>query len=159
MRSNTKINATRSFLVEEMEKEFHYATYQHGASESAMKQRMAKRHTTITSQLKCGGIDLSLFQCEKCGCIENTACSAQGFHLWPHLFDWSYDESLRGLQICSACGPSKYNDGKPTEYGKWHNRFKRRYLPIGEFQTNRYGDLEKTSNGDTDVIKYEVSNA
>ena len=25
--------------------------------------------------------------------------------------------------ICSECGPEKYKDGEPTEYGNWHGRF------------------------------------
>lgn len=33
---------------------------------------------------------MSLFQCEVCGCCENTALSCQGFHWMADLFDWSY---------------------------------------------------------------------
>jgi hypothetical protein len=50
---------------------------------------------------------MSLFQCQNCGCVENTALSSQGFR-WIELFDWTGIEVRRSnLLLCSACGPSK----------------------------------------------------
>lgn len=62
-------------------------------------------------------------------------------------FDWSYAPEREGLKICSACGPVKYKTEGPTKYGKWHGQFDRVFLPIGEFHTNRVGNLEHTATG------------
>ena len=45
---------------------------------------------------------MSLFKCEKCGCVENTALSTY----------WFSEKKL-----CSECDP---------RIGKWHGRFKKR---------------------------------
>lgn len=90
---------------------------------------------------------MSLFQCEKCGCCENTALSAQGFHWMADLFDWSYAPELKGKRLCSACGPSLYRDGVTTKFGKWHDQFERVFLPLGAFNTNDRGNLEHTETG------------
>lgn len=51
---------------------------------------------------------MSLFVCEDCGCIENTALS----NFWRRG---------KGKALCSECDP---------EIGKWHGRFgKRTYDP------------------------------
>ena len=68
---------------------------------------------------------MALFKCEKCGCVENTALSGQGFQR-THLYDWSYAPELKGKMLCSECGPRQFKDGKPTPYaGKWHGVFKK----------------------------------
>jgi len=90
---------------------------------------------------------MSLFQCENCGCLENTALSAQGFKVMARMFDWSYAPNLKGMRICSACGPSQYNDGKSTEFGKWHNVFSREFYPLGEFVTDEVGNLKHAATG------------
>lgn len=92
---------------------------------------------------------MSLFQCQNCGCMENTALAFQGFKSFPEWFRWDGIEDRKGLRLCSACGPSRYDDGKPTEYGKWHEAFKRRYLPKGMFKTNSIGNLEHVTTGET----------
>ena len=100
---------------------------------------------------------MSLFQCENCGCVENTALSCQGFTGYPEQwFDWSYAPNLKGKSLCSACGPAKHSDGSETEYGKWHNKFKRIFLPKGMFKTNRVGNLEHIETGDENYHKYEI---
>lgn len=90
---------------------------------------------------------MSLFQCQNCGCLENTALSAQGFKVMARLFDWSYAPEREGLRICSACGPTNYKSGKPTEFGKWHGVFSRTYYPIGEFVTDDVGNLKHAVTG------------
>lgn len=67
---------------------------------------------------------MSLFVCDKCGCIENTSL---GFY-WAkdigHEFGQMWeDPSLKGLALCSECAPSTYSDGNKTNYGKWHGKF------------------------------------
>lgn len=61
---------------------------------------------------------MSLFQCENCGGVENTACSFQGFSMMDDCFDWTGLEDLRGKKICSACGPSRFSDGEDSGFGK-----------------------------------------
>lgn len=100
---------------------------------------------------------MSLFQCENCGCCENTALSSQGFrHLFSDYFDWEYAPERKGRVLCSACGPVKYRDGTPTEYGKWHNKFPRVFLPKGEFITNRVGNLEHRETGSEDYRSFAL---
>lgn len=102
---------------------------------------------------------MSLFQCENCGCCENTALASQGFVALSECFDWTGMEEKRGMRLCSACGPTKYADGEPTEYGEWHGRFDRVYLPKGMFRTARNGNLEHVETGDQEYRKYAVPNA
>ena len=99
---------------------------------------------------------MSLFQCENYGCVENTAVSAQGFKFITEIFDWTGIEHLKGKRICSACGPTKYSSGNPTEYGEWHGRFKRTYLPKGMFKTNKVGNLEHIETGSENYAEYEI---
>lgn len=100
---------------------------------------------------------MSLFQCENCGCVENTALSCQGIKQVTEWFDWAGIEERKGLLLCSACAPTKHEDGTPSKLGVWHGQFSRRYLPKGLFKTNRYGDLEHIENGDTDFNKYVIA--
>ena len=99
---------------------------------------------------------MSLFQCEHCGCAENTALSLQGFFL-VDLFDWTGIEDRRGKKLCSACGPTKYSDGNPTKYGQWHGQFDRIFLPMGQFRTNKVGNLEHIETGDDDFRKFALT--
>lgn len=100
---------------------------------------------------------MSLFQCDNCGCVENTALSSQGFvGIFEDFFDWSYAPERRGMKLCSACGPTHYSDGQLTKYGKWHNVFSREYLPVGMFETNLKGNLSHKENGDDDYRKYII---
>jgi len=98
---------------------------------------------------------MSLFQCENCGCCENTALSSQGFS-YVEVFDWSVIPHLRGKKLCSSCGPTKYADGTSTGKGRWHNQFERVWLPKGEFKTNRDGNLEHIATGSIDFRKFRL---
>lgn len=97
---------------------------------------------------------MSLFQCENCGCQENTALSCQGFKWMEHYFSWKGIEHLKGKRLCSACGPTCYASGRLTEFGKWHGRFTRKYLPKGMFKTNREGNLEHIETGEPPKAYY-----
>lgn len=99
---------------------------------------------------------MSLFQCEVCGCCENTALSCQGFKFITECFDWSYAPEREGLKLCSACGPTHYKSEGPCEYGKWHGEFERVYLPLGQFHTNRAGNLEHTESGSADFRAFAI---
>jgi hypothetical protein len=73
---------------------------------------------------------MSLYQCEKCGAMENTALGAY----------W-----LREVKLCSEC-----------DTGTWHGRFKKIMLPMGMFVTNKDGNLAHKETGDTDIKKYAI---
>lgn len=64
---------------------------------------------------------MSVYQCETCGCVENTAL---GFYWARHDKDWP--EEARGKALCSECAPRVYSDGSATGWGKWHGRFTKR---------------------------------
>lgn len=98
---------------------------------------------------------MSLFQCEKCGCCENTALSSVGF-TFCELFDWAGMEEWQGKRLCSACGPPRYSDGSPSNGGKWHGQFRRVFLPQGEFKTANNGNLEHIATGDQEFKKFEI---
>ena len=78
---------------------------------------------------------MPLYQCVKCGCVENTATGLSiVLARTPSLFDWTdVEEIYKGEKLCSACAPAHYRDGTPSGYGKWHNKFRRDYLPKGMF--------------------------
>lgn len=103
---------------------------------------------------------MSLFQCQVCGCVENTALSFQGCPMWPDSFDWAGIEDREGKRVCSACAPEKFKDGTSTGLGNWHGRFDRTYLPLGMFKTNKKGNVEHVVTGDENfrahAIKTEV---
>lgn len=95
---------------------------------------------------------MSLFQCENCGCVENTACC--NYHV-RNSENCTHKEDL-GKKLCSACDKPTYPSGEPNNSGKWHNRFSRTLLPIGMFETNQEGNLAHKETGDTDYRKYEI---
>ena len=100
---------------------------------------------------------MSLFQCGKCGCCENTALAMQGCDGHAvNFFSWDGIEDKKGKKLCSACAPTKYADGKPTEFGEWHGKFERVFLPLNTFKTNRRGNLEHLRTGSEDYKKYAL---
>lgn len=104
---------------------------------------------------------MSLFQCENCGCCENTALSYQGHKEYSKIrasFDWSGKEDLKGMMLCSACGPVKFADGADNDKsGSWHDRFTRVFLPMGKFKTNSVGNLVHIETGSDDYRQYALS--
>lgn len=101
--------------------------------------------------------EMSLFQCEHCGCCENTALSSQGFRgFFERLFDWRYAPERKGMQLCSACGPAHYRDGQCARFGCWHDAFPRVFLPKGEFFTNDRGNLENRLTGSENFRSYAL---
>lgn len=103
---------------------------------------------------------MSLFQCEICGCVENTALAGQGIPEAIHdCFDWTGIEDRKGKKLCSEHAPTNYanNEGK-TEFGKWHGQFKRTFLPMGKFRTASNGNLEHIETGEQDYHKFALPN-
>lgn len=102
---------------------------------------------------------MSLFQCENCGCCENTALTHLGrtYQGREDSFDWTGKEHLKGMRLCSACSPTHFSDGtKCSKAGGWHGKFKRVYLPKGQFITNSRGDLQHTVSGSTRFYDYAI---
>ncbi len=73
------------------------------------------------------------------------------------FYDWSYAPERKGLRLCSACGPTCFASGKPTEYGKWHGRFPRTFLPMGMFHTNHVGNLAHNETGNENFREFEIA--
>lgn len=127
---------------------------------------------------------MSLFQCTKCGCLENTAATG-GY--WVYGLPKDVEESYRKVlnlpdhmpwgKYCSVCNPlwfdARGNYGKgprPIGYaesnkkdflqsgnlGVWHGRFERIFLPKGQFYTNNEGNLAHVRTHDTKVDKYKL---
>jgi hypothetical protein len=90
---------------------------------------------------------MSLFQCDKCGCLDNTACGGN-YHL-RHRRNEDWYGIPNGVALCCACTPSHTLDGELVNKraGKWHNEFDRVFLPKGEFFTNNDGNLEHKETG------------
>lgn len=99
---------------------------------------------------------MSLFQCENCGCCENTALTTTATKYAPEWFDWSAIEDRDGKLLCSVCAPTKYSDGSKTKYGVWHGEFDRVMLPMGEFKTNDDGNLEHIETGSVNFMDFEL---
>jgi hypothetical protein len=81
---------------------------------------------------------MSLYQCDECGCCENTALG------WYHCRTMKdmVDEKYFGKNLCSACGPTHFKDGTPIEgIGEWHGRFERKFFPKGSMETDKQGNL------------------
>lgn len=101
---------------------------------------------------------MSLFQCQNCGCADNTSLTYHGFNMWfVDDYDWTGIEERKGKKLCSACGPLKFKSGALTEKGgKWHNAFPRIFLPLGMFKTNSKGNLEHIETGSTRYYEYGI---
>jgi hypothetical protein len=85
---------------------------------------------------------MSLYQCDECGCCENTAL---GWYHCRNVKDM-VDPKFLGKKLCSACGPTHYVDGKKIgKMGKWHGKFERRFYPKGTMETDDVGNLKKKS--------------
>lgn len=74
---------------------------------------------------------MSLFNCENCGVVENTALSPS---YWSRkrveIYDWTGIEERKGMALCSECAPTRFSDGKPCGTGKWHGKFKKTFEKI-----------------------------
>lgn len=66
---------------------------------------------------------MPVFTCEKCGCVDNSAC---GGTYWTKDADWWPDE-FRGKALCIVCAPPFFKNGDLNHgVGKWHNKFPRK---------------------------------
>ena len=99
---------------------------------------------------------MSLYQCDHCGCRENTALG-MALGTPTKWFDWTGIEDRKGKHLCSACMPVRYSDGTAcSKSGGWHGEFARLFLPMGQFHTNHEGNLEHTESGRTDILAFAI---
>jgi hypothetical protein len=77
---------------------------------------------------------MSIYQCEICGCAENTALG------W-YWYTKNAGKQFEGKKLCSACAPTHYLNGLATGLGDWHEKFERIYYPIGTMKTDDEGNL------------------
>jgi hypothetical protein len=99
---------------------------------------------------------MSLYQCEHCGCCENTALAMQK-GMPTQWYDWTGIEGRRGMHLCSACMPTRFADGTaPPKAGGWHGKFERVFLPLGMFKTNKAGNLAHIETGDENYRFYAI---
>ncbi|MFH1409119.1 MAG: hypothetical protein ABIH34_04390 [Nanoarchaeota archaeon] len=101
---------------------------------------------------------MPLFQCDNCGCMENTALSDCSSGYLRYIGDAGLIAEYRqklGLQedepfgsYCSACCP--------LGDGKWHGKFDRIYLPKGEFETACNGNLRHKRTLDENIEKFAI---
>jgi len=102
---------------------------------------------------------MSLFQCDYCGCMENSAltkCSYRQTEFFledtapikkaKEKFGLKKDEPFE--DYCSACCP--------LGNGKWHGEFDRIYLPKGNFETAPNGNLRHKKNLDEAIEKFAI---
>jgi hypothetical protein len=82
---------------------------------------------------------MSLFVCDKCGCVDNTATG----HYWCKDMDMFEDPTLKGLALCSECAPDKFSDGSSSELGKWHSKFEKKL-----WKDWRYCEVINRNKGD-----------
>jgi hypothetical protein len=101
---------------------------------------------------------MSMFQCGKCGCVENTACTSFFDGEWTSRFKVpEEDMQYNKLPLCCICAPEHFKSGEPTQHtGEWHNNFSRVFLPLGEYRTNREGNIENIKTGSTDYYKHAI---
>lgn len=100
---------------------------------------------------------MSLYQCEHCGCCENTALGMQP-GTPSQWFDWTGMLEREGMALCSACMPTRYSDGSvSSKAGGWHGQFERVFLPMGTFKTNNRGNLEHIETGSEDFRSFRIA--
>ena len=102
---------------------------------------------------------MAIFQCGKCGCAENTACTAFFDGEWTSRFKVpAEDMQYNKLPLCCMCIPEFYKNGEINKQRKvkWHNRFSRVFLPLGEYHTNQEGNLAHKETGSTDYRKHAI---
>lgn len=102
---------------------------------------------------------MSLFQCYKCGCVENTAtCSVHSIHQdsYSRKLDVCSMSEFKGKELCFSCEPKVENGAPSKSMGDWHGIFPIMYLPIGEFITDEGGNLKHIKTGRTDYRSFEI---
>ena len=88
---------------------------------------------------------MSIFICEKCKCVDNTATSEYWALTNKSLYkDYAFQDDLKeyiGKPLCSECAKIVYdntgNNGKVVS-GKWHDKFKKELATDEEIKSVVY---------------------
>lgn len=97
---------------------------------------------------------MSTYICEKCGCIDNTAC---GGNYWAvkGKMDYYKDEYANKHVLCVECTPREYYDGSINEEtGKWHNQFKKRHWSDCGTKEELIEECKKSRGNFVNAIEY-----
>jgi len=78
---------------------------------------------------------MSVYQCQNCGAAENTALG------WYWNNTENKDPKYYKKNLCSACGPTHFENGESTGLGKWHGHFERVFYLKDSMITDGYGNL------------------
>jgi hypothetical protein len=71
---------------------------------------------------------MSLYQCDKCGVVENTALGAY----WCNQF-WEENSEVA----------ASYREQLGLKQNMWHGQFEKKFYPLGTMDTDEQGNLRK----------------
>jgi len=108
---------------------------------------------------------MSTYICEKCGCIDNTAC---GGNYWAVSYSISKfkkdgtaikkcfkDEYANTHVLCVECTPAEYSDGSiKREAGKWHNMFLKKHWSEYGTKEKLIADCKRNNGSVVNAIEY-----
>lgn len=97
---------------------------------------------------------MSTYICEKCGCIDNTAC---GGNYWSMKGKQNYfkDEYANTHALCVECTPTEYEDGsKNRSAGQWHNHFTKKHWSEYGTKEKLIEDCKKNQGNVVNAIEY-----
>lgn len=63
---------------------------------------------------------MGIFVCDKCECVDNTACGLYWTKDMKNMFPEPY---VLGTALCTECAPTHFTDGSASGYGVWHGHF------------------------------------
>ncbi len=97
---------------------------------------------------------MSLFQCDTCGCVENTATSGT-YHV--RNVERLMPKKFLGMKLCCVCGPDVWADGSNiSKTGKWHDLFTRKFYPVGTLYTDAQGNVRNIKTNEHPKKEDEV---
>lgn len=98
---------------------------------------------------------MSTFICEKCGCIDNSACGGT-FHTYrAKSYNFYKDEYANNHALCVECTPKEFNDGSINETaGKWHNRFPKEHWSKHGTKAELIVEAQKRQGLYTNAVEY-----
>lgn len=88
---------------------------------------------------------MSIFICEKCKCVDNTAISEYWALTNKFLYkDYIFQDDLKqyiGKPLCSECAKIVFdktgNNGKVVS-GKWHDKFEKKLATLDQIKSVEY---------------------
>lgn len=109
---------------------------------------------------------MSLFQCDRCGCVENTALSEGGYLISGLVTEDEPPEIVKSYKAavglkeeepfgnyCCVCCPMQFDKKgefkifEEKDRRQWHSDFPRTFLAKGEWETDERGNLRNKKTG------------